>query len=99
MSEEIQNAGLNVPRGIWGSYLLGAITGFVMLVTFCFAYTPAAIGTSTGFPFIQVYLDATGSVGGALALIAVLILLILYVCPSVGLKMLNTVADSFPLSL
>ncbi|KAK3636955.1 hypothetical protein LTR22_018490, partial [Elasticomyces elasticus] len=78
MSEEIQDAGLNVPRGIWGSYLLGAVTGFVMLVTFCFAFTAEALESPTGFPFIQVYLDTTGSVGGAQALTAVLILLIFF---------------------
>ena len=80
MSEEIQNASMSVPRGIWGRYLVGAVTGFVMLVTFCFAFTPDALDSSTGFPFIQVYLDTTGSVGGAQALTAVLILLILCVC-------------------
>ncbi|KAK4949544.1 hypothetical protein LTR10_012162 [Elasticomyces elasticus] len=78
MSEEIQDAGLNVPRGIWGSYLLGAVTGFVMLVTFCFAFTAEVLESPTGFPFIQVYLDTTGSVGGAQALTAVLILLIFF---------------------
>ncbi|TKA72132.1 hypothetical protein B0A55_06367 [Friedmanniomyces simplex] len=78
MSEEIQDASLNFPRGIWGSYLLGAVTGFVMLVTFCFAFTPGALESPTGFPFIQVYLDTTGSVGGAQALTAVLILLIFF---------------------
>ncbi|KAK1037916.1 hypothetical protein LTR74_018805, partial [Friedmanniomyces endolithicus] len=78
MSEEIQDASLSVPRGIWGSYLLGAVTGFVMLVTFCFTFTENAANTTIGFPFIQVYLDATGSVGGAQALTAVLILLIFF---------------------
>ncbi|TKA67428.1 hypothetical protein B0A55_10022 [Friedmanniomyces simplex] len=63
MSEEIQDASLNVPRGIWGSYLLGAVTGFIMLVTFCFAFNPDALASPTGFPFIQVYLDTTGSIG------------------------------------
>ncbi|KAK5708144.1 hypothetical protein LTR97_000684 [Elasticomyces elasticus] len=78
MSEEIQDAGLNVPRGIWGSYLLGAVTGFVMLVTFCFVFTAEALESPTGFPFIQVYLDTTGSVVRAQALTAVLILLIFF---------------------
>ncbi|KAK4554102.1 hypothetical protein LTR86_008943 [Recurvomyces mirabilis] len=76
LSEEIQDASVTVPRGIMGSYLLGAVTGFIVLVTFCFAFHPDALDSPTGFPFIQVYVDTTGSVRGAQVLTAVLILLI-----------------------
>ena len=48
LSEEVQDASLSVPRSIWGSYLLGAATGFVMLVTFCFTFTENAANTKTG---------------------------------------------------
>jgi len=76
LSEEIQDASITVPRGIMGSYLLGAVTGFIVLVTFCFAFHPDALDSPTGFPFIPIYVDTTGSVRGAQALTAVLILLI-----------------------
>jgi amino acid transporter len=79
MAEETQDASLNVPRGIIGSYIIGALSGLVMLITFAFCYTEAALKSSvykaTYFAFMAVYEQATGSAGGTQALTAVIIVL------------------------
>ncbi|KAK5119172.1 hypothetical protein LTR85_007786 [Meristemomyces frigidus] len=75
MAEETQDASLNVPRGIIGSYLIGVISGLVMLITFCFCFTADALDSVTGFAFISVYQTTTGSNAGALVLTAILIIL------------------------
>lgn len=75
MAEETQEASLNVPRGIIGSYLIGAASGLVMLITFCFCFTADALDSATGFAFMAVYQTTTGSNAGALALTAIIIIL------------------------
>lgn len=79
MAEETQDASINVPRGIIGSYVIGAASGLLMLITFCFAYTPQALNSdvmdATGFSFMAVYETTTGSAGGAQAMIAIIIIL------------------------
>lgn len=75
MAEETQNASLNVPRGIIGSYLIGSLSGLVMLITFCFCLQTDALDSATGFPFMAVYQTSTGSAGGAIALTVIIIVL------------------------
>lgn len=79
MAEETQEASLNVPRGIIGSYCIGAASGLLMLITFCFCYTDEALKLpsykATGFAFMAVYENTTGSAGGAQALTAIIIVL------------------------
>ncbi|KAK3643035.1 hypothetical protein LTR56_010409 [Elasticomyces elasticus] len=75
MAEETQDASVNVPRGIIGSYLIGTLSGLLMIITFCFCFTEDALESPTGFPFMYIYQNATGSVGGTIALTAILIVL------------------------
>jgi amino acid transporter len=79
MAEETQEASLNVPRGIIGSYTIGAASGLVMLITFCFCYTPQALNSevyeATYFAFMAVYETTTGSAGGAQAMVSIIIVL------------------------
>lgn len=67
MSEEIQGAALVVPRSIMVSILLNGAMGFaVLLVTlFSLVNVEKVITTPTGYPYMQVFLDSTGSVAGA----------------------------------
>ncbi|KAL8699456.1 MAG: hypothetical protein Q9224_001398 [Gallowayella concinna] len=67
MSEEIDNAAVNVPRAIFTTMLLNGSTGFAMIlaVLFCLGDVDAVINTPTGFPFIQVFSDGTRSKAGA----------------------------------
>ena len=79
MAEETQDASLNVPRGIIASYVIGALSGLVMLITFCFCYTSQALHSNiykaTGFAFMAVYYATTGSAVGTQAMTAILIIL------------------------
>ncbi|KAL8794912.1 MAG: hypothetical protein Q9182_007583 [Xanthomendoza sp. 2 TL-2023] len=67
MSEEIDNAALNVPRAIFTTMVLNGSTGFAMVlaVLFCLGDPETVLKTPTGFPFIQVFADGTGSKTGA----------------------------------
>ena len=76
MAEELKNASKTLPRVmIWTSVANGAL-GFVMLITFCYTLgdLDSILATDTGYPFIQVFYNATGSKGGATAMTCILIL-------------------------
>lgn len=72
MAEEVQLAGNVIPRAMVTAYSINTITVFVSIVTFFFCLTDitAAQNSPTGYPFVQVFLDTTGSTAGAIALAA-----------------------------
>lgn len=84
MSEEIQNAALNVPRAIMASITLNGALGFGMLIAILFAIgnVEAVLMTPTGFPFIEIFFQATRSAAGTTAMSCIIITLI--VCATVG---------------
>jgi choline transport protein len=63
MSEEMKDASREAPKAIVLSVYIGAITGFIFLVTVCFCIgnIEAVAGTSTGVPLIQIFFDSTNS--------------------------------------
>lgn len=70
MSEEVRDAGRALPKSmIWSTVLNGALA-WVMLITFCFAIGDVddALGSPTGYPFMEVFLNATGSTKSATAM-------------------------------
>ena len=69
------------------SYYLNGALGLVMLITFCFAFGPldtedSALYSPTGFPFITVFANVTGSNGAASAMTAILIIMAVCACIS-----------------
>ncbi|MCJ1246644.1 hypothetical protein MMC30_003853 [Trapelia coarctata] len=84
MSEEIQNAALNVPRSIMSSITLNGALGFAMLIVTLFAVgdIEAVLMTPTGFPFIEIFFQATKSIPGATAMSCIVITLA--ICGTVG---------------
>ncbi|KAF2179374.1 GABA permease [Zopfia rhizophila CBS 207.26] len=70
MVEEIKNARKQAPRAIVMSVYIGAITGFIFLVSlsFCMGDIETTAKTPTGVPVIEIFFNSTGSVGGASAL-------------------------------
>jgi choline transport protein len=52
--------------------------GFLMMITFCFTLGDplAAIGSLTGYPFIQVFYSGTGSLAGASIMVAIMVVTI-----------------------
>jgi choline transport protein len=84
MSEEIKDASIVLPKAIMWAALLNGSLGFVMVITFCFTLGDifAILDTPTGYPFIQVFYNATGSNVGTSIMTAILIVNITSACIS-----------------
>lgn len=66
MAEETHNAAVRGPMAIrWAVTISGAL-GLILNLTFCFCITDldAVVGTRTGLPAAQIFLNAGGQVGG-----------------------------------
>jgi len=81
MTEEIKNARREAPRAIILSVYIGAVTGFIFLISLCFCMgdLESTASTPTGVPIIEVFYHSTKSIGGASTL-ASLIVVIALVC-------------------
>ncbi|KAI3390864.1 hypothetical protein diail_8474 [Diaporthe ilicicola] len=79
MSEEISNAAVNVPRSIVASIMINGSLGFGMLlaIIFCLGDPQAALEAqeTIGYPFIEVFMAATQSLGGATGMTSIVIAL------------------------
>lgn len=70
MSEELRDAGKTLPRSmIWSTVFNGAL-GWMMVITFCFCLGDIndVLASSTGYPYMQVFYNATQSTQGATAM-------------------------------
>ena len=80
MSEEIANAAVNVPRSIVASCIINGALGFGMLIAliFCLGDPNAALQAqqTIGFPFIEIFVQATRSSGGSTCMTAIIIALV-----------------------
>ena len=85
MSEEVKDATIVVPRSVIISIIINGVLGFSMLVVmlFCVSDIEAALSTPTGFPFMEIFLQGTESVGGSAAMTSIIILLSF--CAAVGI--------------
>lgn len=63
MTEEMKSASKEAPKAIVLAVILGAVTGFVFLLTLCFCIGDIAetADSSTGVPVIQIIYDSTGN--------------------------------------
>ncbi|KIX09945.1 uncharacterized protein Z518_01026 [Rhinocladiella mackenziei CBS 650.93] len=79
MTEEMLSPAKEAPQAIILSVYLGAVTGFIFLVSafFCIGDLEATATTSTGVPLIQIFYDSTGSIGGATTLAAMITIIVL----------------------
>jgi choline transport protein len=77
MSEEIRDSSRILPLGMMWTLAINGVTGFVMVVTFAFCVgdVEEVLTSSTGFPFIQVFYNATGSRGVTTALTCLIMVL------------------------
>ncbi|QSZ30875.1 hypothetical protein DSL72_000433 [Monilinia vaccinii-corymbosi] len=75
ISEEVEDASLNVPRAMWLSYILNATLGIITLVTMCFCIGPLDAAIASPVPYLVLYRN-TGSVALATALTIILLILI-----------------------
>lgn len=74
MSEEIRDAALVVPRSIMISLFINGALGFAVLLVVLFSLNDVdrALKSATGYPYMQVFLDSTGSVAGATAMASII---------------------------
>ncbi|RHZ61408.1 hypothetical protein CDV55_106192 [Aspergillus turcosus] len=77
MSEEIRDASRVLPLGMIWTLILNGSTGFVMIVTlaFCVGDIDHVLESQTGFAFIQVFVNSTGSVRAATGMTVVIMVM------------------------
>ena len=80
MAEEIHDANFVIPWCMLSTTLLNGILGFAMLIVVLFVTVDieGVLESSTGalgFPFMQVFYDATGSLSGASTMICIIIIM------------------------
>jgi choline transport protein len=85
MAEEIEDAGIIVPKAMLWSFLLNVPFTFGLLLTylFCIGDVAEAIASPTGFPFIYVFQNATKSVAATTGMTVVILLLLIMITISV----------------
>lgn len=87
LAEEVRDASSVLPKAIMSSLFLNGVMGFIMLVTFCFCFgsltsDDSALGSPTGYPYIQVFASVTNNNGAASAMSSILIILTVCGCIS-----------------
>ena len=77
MSEEIENAAVIVPRAIIISIVINGSLGFGMLIVTLFSLTnvDGALKSPPGVPFMEIFLNSTGSVAGATVMASILVVM------------------------
>ncbi|KAJ5753614.1 uncharacterized protein N7511_007767 [Penicillium nucicola] len=79
MTEEMTHASRDAPRAIVLSVLMGAVTGFVFLLTLCFCMGDigSTAGSTTGVPVIQIFYDSTRSKVGTCFLASLITVIVI----------------------
>ncbi|KAH8890093.1 amino acid transporter [Thozetella sp. PMI_491] len=77
LSEELNDASRNVPLAMVGSVVVNGLMGFIYVIVLLYSAGSLdnLLATPTGFPFMQIYLDATQSRAGATVMSIMLILI------------------------
>ncbi|KOC09042.1 choline transport protein [Aspergillus flavus AF70] len=85
MAEEVQHASVAIPRALILTVLINGVLGFGMLigVLFCMGDLAAATSTPTGYPYIEIFLQATNSLSGTVTMIC--ISLVIGICSAIGM--------------
>lgn len=79
MSEELRDAGRVIPRSMICTTVLNGIFGWIMIITFTFCIGPgnldSILATPTGYPFLAVFLNSTGSIAATTAMAVWIVLM------------------------
>jgi len=80
MSEEIQNAPTVVPWSILFSIIVNGALAFAMMIATLFITTDleTALKSPTGYPFMEIFVQATGSVAGAATMASIITVMQLF---------------------
>ena len=78
VAEEVYNASTVVPWAIVATIIVNGVLGFALLVAllFCLGDVTAALETPTGFPFIEIFAQATNSNAAATAMTCLILFLL-----------------------
>ncbi|KAI4220842.1 MAG: hypothetical protein LQ349_007988 [Xanthoria aureola] len=84
MAEEVEDSGRTLPRSIMWSVYLNGTMGFIMAVTMCYCLgdVTEVLKTETGYPFIQVFYNATQSYAATNVMVTIIIITITACCVS-----------------
>ncbi|MCJ1455526.1 hypothetical protein MMC28_005881 [Mycoblastus sanguinarius] len=79
MTEEMKQPSREAPKAIILSVYIGAVTGFVFLISICFCIgdISSTAASTTGVPLIQIFYDSTGSVVGTCFLSSMIVVIVL----------------------
>ena len=77
-AEEVNDASATVPKALIGAVAINGCLGFIVVVTLCFTMgdVQKALDSDTGFPFIQVFFNATKNYAGASIMVTIVIVLL-----------------------
>ncbi|RAL63870.1 hypothetical protein DID88_003513 [Monilinia fructigena] len=78
MSEEIHNASTVVPWAMISTIILNGILGFALLIAllFCLGDINDALNSPTGFPFIEIFKQATNSNAAATGMTCIILIIL-----------------------
>lgn len=79
MTEEMKSASREAPKAIIMAVYIGAVTGFIFLISVCFCIgdISSTASSTTGVPLIQIFYDSTESVVGACFLSSLIVVIVL----------------------
>ncbi|KAK5070157.1 hypothetical protein LTR64_001994 [Lithohypha guttulata] len=78
MAEEVQDSSIVVPRAMTWSFIVNipSTIGLLLTYLYCMPSVSDAVSHSSGYPFLYVFQEATGSASGATGLAIVILLLL-----------------------
>lgn len=84
MSEEIENPSVTVPRSIMTSIMINGCLGFGILMATLFGLgdLDSVLKSPTGYPYMEIFLQATRSIPGTLVMAS--IVTALGICSTIG---------------
>ncbi|KAM0799120.1 amino acid/polyamine transporter I [Usnea florida] len=80
LAEEIENAAVIIPRSMIASVLLNGSLGFAMLIAilFCLGNVNDALKTPTGYPYMEILVQAARSTRGGTVMICFIVALMVF---------------------
>ena len=79
MCEDMKKPSTEAPKAIVWSVYIGAVTGFIFLIStsFCIGDIAATAESSTGVPLIEIFYNSTGSIAGTCVLSSIIVVIAL----------------------
>lgn len=76
VAEEIRDASDTLPKAIFWGVVLNIILGYLAVFALCYTITDpeAILGTSTGYPCIQLFYNVTKSLTGTNIMVAIIVI-------------------------